>query len=122
MDWIEFNVKGDNGYRILIRPSGIIRIAEVQPTSSVPSNCTLVFFNENGSIQEREIAEPYAQVKQKIIEAEKKSLNKTAVRHFTRDEYKFIKETCEFVAGALDERMSAKVIDKLNEILKEEDE
>lgn len=66
------------------------------------------------------LSEPYEQVKQKIMNAEKVDLNDVVVERFTKEEYEFIRQTMNFVAGALDERMSAKVLDKLNEILEEE--
>lgn len=125
-DWIEF--EGKKGNKISLRSSWIVQVTEVpfDYGKNIGEYATISYECGN-SITTKEIAEPYEQVKQKIMDAEKVDLSDVVVEHFTREEYAHILELFENatdVANACGRKASlltATIMDKLYEILKEEE-
>lgn len=123
-DWIEFKVKGD---RLLsLRPGYITKYSM---GSEGNSDITVVMYEEGDFVNDYYVNEPYEQVKQKIMDAEKVDLSSVAVEHFTRDEYEFIKSILpmsisrvyiEHDSTGNTERLYKSIENKLNEILKED--
>lgn len=123
-DWIEFET--NIGEKVLLRPEYIQSILQF-------GKHTMLYYEyiPFGSAQKEatsiiELTEPYGQVKQKIIDAEKVDLSNVVVEHFTKDEYEIL-EYCltQYIQSpsspsVVTERY-AKLQNKLNEILKEEE-
>lgn len=112
-DWIEFNMKGD---RLLsLRPKYIMKYSMTQEGSP---NTTIVMYKEGDFTKDYYVAEPYEQVKQKIMDAEKVD--------FTKEEYKHLLRLCENATQPNDgytpdwTKLNP-IMNKLNEILKEKE-
>lgn len=125
-DWIEF--KKNTTEKIRLRSSRIVGIHELpfDMEKNITAR-TLLSYEVGKTVKEYLIDEPYEQVKQKITDAEKADLSNVVVEHFTREEYETIlscveywKETSEWYVDSKDQKNETdKLIDKLNEILKE---
>lgn len=115
-DWIEF--KTVNGEYGILRPEYI--------TSAVGDNKNTTITYDDYKL---EIMEPYEQVKQKIMDAEKVDLNNVMVKHFTREEYEYILQSLKdahvdimFPPQNEDEiALYERIKNKLNKILKEKE-
>ncbi len=119
-DWIEFETKkeAERCERACLRPE---RILAIQDREKKGTRLTYDCNGETGSV---DLIEPYEQVKQKIMSAERGDLSDVVVERFIREEY-------EFIANAIDSILSGQVEgpgigkalrirNKLNEILKED--
>lgn len=116
-DWIEFKtISGENGS---LRPEYIYSIVGDNKTTTITYSDTAIY-----------VAEPYEQVKQKIMDAERIDLSNVVVEHFTREEYEFIKSILpmsisrvyiEHDSTGNTERLYKSIENKLNEILKEDE-
>lgn len=124
-DWIEFEMKGD---RLLsLRPQYITKYSMAQEGTS---DVTIVMYEEGDFAKDYYVNEPYEQVKQKIMDAERIDLSNVVVEHFTREEYEFIKSILpmsisrvyiEHDSTGNTERLYKSIENKLNEILKEDE-
>ena len=140
-DWIEF--EGWNFGKFMVRPEYVDWVSSHKEFSTKENKdiyYTSIHVDDGSDYGENMYTpEPYEQVKQKIIDAEKVDLSdvvqreKIFVEHFTREEYEFLKRwtdgaimndeavfTDEALAEDEDYKMVKKIRDKLNEILKED--
>ncbi len=120
-DWVEF-LAGRRNKKFCVRPEYIIAFDEAVQEDEV------ILYGEAGDkIIEYSTCEPYEQVKQKIIDAEKVGLSDVAVEHFTRDEYDrlrscvlYYQENSTWYVDHKDtQRETDLLLNKLNKILKE---
>lgn len=131
-EWIEF--EGREGNKILLRPEYVSSLCNNWNNTG----CVMVGYDEHMMINDEGrsssfalVNEPYEQVKQKIMDAEKVDLSDVVVEHFTREEYMYI---LKILNDHLEELEKVKSIDainpsssvnqlryKINEILKEEE-
>lgn len=123
-DWIEF--EGWNFGKFMIRPESIEWISQREDREGAVY--TRICVNDGSDVGESMLtSEPYEQVKQKIMNAEKVDLSGVVVEHFTRDEYRttleLVKDKLLDLGSQPREDVLAElenIRDKLNEILKEE--
>lgn len=120
-DWIEFKMKGD---RLLsLRPGYITKYSM---GSEGNPDTTVVMYEEGDFVKDYYVDEPYEEVKQKIMDAEKIDLSNVVVEHFTREEYELLSECVDYHVGngqIEPPEYKAKLVklqNKLNEILKED--
>lgn len=83
-DWIEFKGKllSDGQYNFSLRPEYIVAIDGKEGKAM-----TEIQYDTGSDQLTYYATEPYRQVKQKIMDAEKYDLNDVVVEHFTDDEY-----------------------------------
>lgn len=125
-DWIEF--EGNNHKKILLRPEYISSVIDESGTTGI----TRIGYDEHPILDGEpylttlyECKEPYNQVKQKIIDAEKVDLSDVVVEHFTKDEYETILEIVKAEKNNTPDHDTGeyaelrRIVDKLNKILKE---
>lgn len=108
-DWIEFEV--DHG-KLFVKYYDVESFRHV--FNGFAGSCTSISLS-NGT--NHLILEPYEQVKQKIMDAEKIDLS-DVVEHFTREEYRMLLYCLEMSLAK--DRLVQPLMDKLNEILKED--
>lgn len=125
-DWIEF--EGQNWGKFIVRPEYISWVS-THKEFSTEENKDIYYTNihvDDGSVYGEIMwtREPYEQVKQKIMDAEKVDLNDAVVERFTKKEYEVIRNV--FVSGkkACGEKytfgpISTSILEKLNKILEE---
>lgn len=128
-EWIEF--EGREGNKVLLRPEYISSVVE----KSGDTGGTTIGYDEHPILDGDQVIatscnckEPYEQVKQKIMDAEKVDFSDVAVEHFTNEEYEFIKAILPMclsevhfeIIGQKDKDMFDNIMNKLNEILKED--
>lgn len=127
-DWIEFitDKEAKNCKAVCLRPEYIIAI---QDRANKGTRLTYDCNTETASI---DITEPYGQVKQKIMDAERPiNLDDVAVERFTRDEYELLLNSVGYFEAACNDTKEniefakrleplAKLKSELNKILKEE--
>lgn len=80
-DWIEFKIKDD--IFLSLRPEYITKYSMTQEGTR---DVTIVVYEEGDFTKDYYVNEPYEQVKQKIMGAEKVDVN-DAVEHFTQEEF-----------------------------------
>lgn len=131
-DWIEFKSKG--GHNISLRPSNIMAIADKGDETWIYIDTELLGDDGVLSTNLCAITEPYEQVKQKIMGAEKADYSyatiakETFVEHFTKEEYEKIEKVMLHKVDQLakDEPCTSnyydhdRILRKLIEILKED--
>lgn len=118
-DWIEF--EGKEGNKILLRPEYVSSLCNNWNNTG----CVMVGYDEHMMINDEGrsssfalVNEPYEQVKQKIMDAEKVD--------FTKEEYKHLLRLCENATQPNDgytpdwTKLNP-IMNKLNEILKEKE-
>lgn len=111
-DWIEFKtIPGENGS---LRPEYIYSIVGDNKTTTITYSDTAI-----------NVAEPYEQVKQKIMDADKIDYSNVIVEHFTKDEYELLEYCLAQCAPSSDSskvaiERYAKLQNKLNKILMED--
>ena len=112
-----------------LRPKYIVSISEFPFDMEANTNeYTRILYDVGNSVQDIAIAEPYEQVKQKIMDAEKPiNLDDIVVEHFTREEYETLLSITQYERDECEQdnmpsrvRDMNQIINKLNEILKEE--
>lgn len=125
-DWIEFKSKG--GRNISLRPSNIMAIADKGDETWIYIDTELLGDDRVLSTNLCATTEPYEQVKQKIMDAEKVDLSDAVVEHFTKDEYQRLLVLAKSEQdGCREDNLQGQIefmqniIDKLNKILKEEE-
>lgn len=122
--WIEF-IAGRNGEKYCVRPERIVSFDELTEEGEVT-----IMFEAGNEIAEFNTCEPYEQVKQKIVDAEKVDLSNMVVEHFTKDEYELLLNAVGYLEAACNDTKEniefakrleplGKLKIKLNEILKE---
>lgn len=121
-NWIEF--KKSETDNINLRPEYIIGISEFPFNYDENINePTRILYEVGNSVQDILIYEPYEQVKQKIMDAERVDLSDVAIEHFTRDEYEILYKLIDLEAGhtvGTSEYIPIKRIrDELDKILEE---
>lgn len=124
-DWIEF--KGREFDKFVVRPEYIMWVAQGGHNSKgeKPTYILVDRMREDGQ-DLLTVNEPYEQVKQKIMDAEKAGLNNVVVEHFTKEEYAHILELFENatdIANAGERKaklLTATIMDKLYKIIKED--
>lgn len=118
-DWIEFKMKGDR--LLALRPEYITKYSMSQEEGS---DFTIVMYEEGDFVKDYYVNEPYEQVKQKIMDAEKVDLSDAVVEHFTREEYNILYDlVVEESEHGIGETYLAKLThikNKLNELKEEE--
>lgn len=121
-DWVEFitDKEAEKCNTVCLRPEYILAI---QDRANKGTRLTYDCNSETGSI---DVVEPYEQVKQKIMDAEKVEHSK-AIERFTRDEYRLILDLVGGDTSFSDvcrdlPTLRANLENKLNKILKEGNE
>lgn len=124
-DWIEFETdkETEKCKSVCLRPEHILAI---QDRANKDTRLTYDCNSEIGSI---DVAEPYEQVKQKIMDVEKVDYSNVVAEHFTREEYELIENVMLHKVDQLakDEPCTSnyyahdRILIKLNEILKEDE-
>lgn len=126
-DWIEF--KKNETDNLSLRPEYIIGISEFPfDMEANMDEYTQILYDVGNSVQDIAIAEPYEQVKQKIMDAEGYDLlHGMHIEPFTREEYETLltlarceRDECEQDNIPTRVKYMNQLIDKLNEILKED--
>lgn len=87
-NWIEFEIKDDRF--LSLRPEYITKYSMVQEGTP---DVTIVMYEEGDFTKDYYVNEPYEQVKQKIMDAEKVDLSGVAVERFTKEEYRLLNTT-----------------------------
>lgn len=83
-DWIEFKIKDDRF--LSLRPEYITKYSMTQEGTH---DVTIVMYEEGDFTKDYYVNEPYEQVKQKVMDAEKYDLN-DAVEYFTQEEFSLL--------------------------------
>lgn len=119
-DWIEF--KKNETDNLSLRPEYIVGISEFPfDMKNNLSAYTRVLYDIGNSAQDIAIAEPYEQVRQKIMDAEKVDLSDVVVERFTKEEYKFIEKSLydHYGPNTYSKEYNS-IMNKTSEILKED--
>lgn len=120
-DWIEFKMKA--GRKVSLRPKYIVSVFEKEGNVWLSYDENPFVDGDQKLVSFHQVAEPYEQVKQKIMDAEKVDLSDAVVEHFTREEYNtlydLVVEESEHGIGETYLAKLTPIKNKLNEILKE---
>lgn len=123
-DWIEF--EGWSFGSFIVRPECIDWVSQRKEEEG---KVYVTIHVNDGSDEGTTMAtsEPYEQVKQKIIDAEKMDLSNVRVEHFTREEYETMLTLARCERDACEEdnipdliKYMNHIIDKLNKILEDD--
>lgn len=129
-DWIEFD--GYNFGKFSVKASCIDWVSQRKigedgkPNPDSDIIITILHANDGSDYgEDMRTSEPYEQVKQKIMGAEKAGSSDVVVEYFTREDYEKIlavmeTELKECIEDNADVERTTKIVDKLNEILKED--
>lgn len=123
-DWVEFEIRDEK--KVSLRLEYITSIIEKEGYVWLCYDEKPFLDGDQKLASFYHIAEPYEQVKQKIIDAEKVDYNNVVVEHFTREEYENLRYYAQFYKenntwdDDEDRNLTDKMLNKLDKILKED--
>lgn len=123
-DWVEFEIRDEK--KVSLRLEYITGIIEKEGYVWLCYDEKPFLDGDQKLASFYHVNEPYEQVKQKIIDAEKVDYNNVVVEHFTREEYENLRYYAQFYKenntwdDDEDRNLTDKMLNKLNEILKED--